>query len=234
MTAVASLAWLMADPAWAYRPYDSTDADVADDDEVEIEFGWQETDFDRESANGGRVVFNLGIGRDREMVIEGGWVHMRSSSGDSSSAIEGVGAFLKQIHRRGSLQGESGFSLASECGFRLPTRSEEIGAGGECLLVASHEISALAIHINAGLAYETDHRWSRSVGLIIEGAGARRLKPGIEVLHEQSEGSHSELWVLAGMTWAASDAYAFDFAHRWAIQPSTDSYEWRLGLTWTH
>jgi hypothetical protein len=228
-SAIATIALLTGDLAWAYRPYDSTDADVA---EIELELGWQEADFDAQSADGIRAVFSRGIGEDREIVIEGGWLRMRSS-GDNRASFEGAGAFVKQVHRRGSLQGASGWSLASECGALIPTRGEDAGAGGECSLVASHYVSVLAIHLNAGLAYETDHRWSRFAGLIIEAAGRRRFKPGIEVTHEQSEGS-SEFSALAAMSWSVTNACAFDIAHRWRLQPSSDSREWRMGLTWTH
>jgi hypothetical protein len=231
---ILSLLLLMANPAWAYRPYDSTDADVAEDDEVELELGWEELDLVGVPTDGIRAVFNIGLGRDRELVLEGSWLRAQASVGDTGSSITGVGAFLKQVHRRGALQGESGLSLASECGALIPTRSEEAGLGGECLLVASHEVSALAIHINASVAYETDHRWSRSAGLIIEAAGERRLKPGIEVVYERSEASRSELSALAGMSWSMSEACAFDVAYRWGLEPSTDLREWRLGLTWTH
>jgi hypothetical protein len=70
--------------------------------------------------------------------------------------------------------------------------------------------------------------------LIIEAAGERRLKPGIEVVYERSEASRSELSALAGMSWSMSEACAFDVAYRWGLEPSTDLREWRLGLTWTH
>jgi len=224
---------LLTTPALAYRPYDSTDADVAEDDELEFEFGWRHAELEAGGLTGIGAVFNLGVGRDREIVAEGEWQRWQPTPGAAESGVEDVGLFLKQVHRRGSLQGEPGISIASECGALIPRRHEEAGVGAECLLIASHETSAIAIHINAGVAYETDHRWARSVGLIVERAGHRRLKPGIELLHERSEGDRSEIAMLVGLTWTVSEDCALDVAFRRQLQPSSDSHEWRLGLTWT-
>jgi hypothetical protein len=236
LSAISCIALLTAVPAWAYRPYDSTDADVADENEIELEVGWEDADFDGENARGVRAVLNFGLGREREIVVEGGWLRTQPSSGfeGARSSVEGVGAFLKQVHRHGSLQGKSGLSVASECGALIPTRREDSGVGGECLLVASQEVSAVAIHFNVGLAYETSHRWSRFMGLIIERAGDQRFKPGVELAHERSEGGAFELSALAGVTWSVTDGCAFDVAHRWGLQSSSDLHEWRVGLTWTH
>lgn len=228
-----SASMLLSTPALAYRPYDSTDADVVDDDELEIELGWRRADFEGGELNSLRAVFNLGLGRDREIVAEGEWERVHPSEGPSESSIGDVGLFLKQIHRRGSLQGDSGVSIASECGALIPTQHEEAGVGAECLLIASHVNSAVAIHINAGLAYETDHRWARSLGLIVERSGDYRLKPGIELMHERSEGDRSEMAMLVGVTWTVEENCALDVAFRQQLHPSSDLHELRLGLTWT-
>jgi hypothetical protein len=225
---------LLTTRAWGYRPYDATDADVADDDEVEVELGWQRADSNEGDLNSMNAVLNFGLGGDREVVAEGKWRKFRPPVGEPDSSFGDLGVFLKQIHRRGSLQGESGLSFASECGALIPTQHEHAGVGAECLLITSHELSSVAIHINAGLAYEANHRWARSFGLIVEGTSDQRFKPGLELSQERRDGERSEIAVMIGVTWAIATTCAIDIAHRQQLQPSTDPREWRMGLTWTH
>src|SRR5262245_4550934 len=99
------LAW--ASQCWAYRPYHSPHADVADDKEVEIEMGWRHTEVESDEESGLPMVFNLGIGHDRELNLEGEF---------TQSSVVDVRFALKTVHRRGSLQGETGVSVGSECG----------------------------------------------------------------------------------------------------------------------
>src|SRR5437868_4067660 len=84
---------------WAYRPYDSTDADVAADHEVELELGWRRTQGESDDDSGVPVVFNLGIGHDREINLEGEW---------TDSTVRDLRFALKTVHRGGSLQGGAG------------------------------------------------------------------------------------------------------------------------------
>ncbi|HEU5137995.1 MAG TPA: hypothetical protein VFU13_22820 [Steroidobacteraceae bacterium] len=222
---------LCSPAAWAYRPYDSTDADVADDDEIELEVGWRDSKIESDHEQAARAVLNFGIGRDREIVVEGEW--QRSPGAKSESSIGDVGLFLKQVHRRGSLQGEPRMSVASECGALIPTRSEDSGLGGECALIASHSISMLSLHANASLAFETDHRWVNSIGLILEGPDSWRIRPGLELVREDAAGDDAEFSMLAGAIWNSADGLEFDVAYRRGLQPSGEPSEWRVGITWS-
>jgi hypothetical protein len=225
--------FLCVTSAWAYRPYDSTDADVADDDEVELELGWRNSQFETDEEQAAGAVFNLGIGHEREIVFEGEWRRSESPSAESDSSIGDVGLFLKQVHRRGSLQGERGMAVASECGVLIPTRSEDSGPGGECVLIASHSSSVLTFHTNASIAFETDHRWSNSIGLIVEGPESWRIRPGLELLREDSAGEEPELSMLVGAVWNSFEGLAFDLAYRRGLEPSKEPSEWRVGITWS-
>jgi len=220
---------LCGSPAWAYRPYDSTDADVADDGELEIEFGWREARFESDEERATDAVFSFGIGHGREIILEGEWQH---SDSNTEPSFADVGLFLKQVHRRGSLHGESGMSVASECGVLIPTRSGDSGAGGECALIASHGGSVLSFHANAALALETDHRWVNALGLIVEGPVAWRARPGLELLREDAAGEGAELSILAGAVWNWRDGLAFDVAYRHWLEPVSTPNEWRVGVTW--
>jgi hypothetical protein len=223
-----------AAPAWAYRPYDSTDADVADDDELEIELGWRDSKAQTDEESAVSAVFNFGIGHGREIILEGEWQRTQASGGESQSSIGDVALLLKQVHRRGSLQGEQGMSIASECGVLIPTRSEDSSPGGECALIASYGSSVLSLHANAGASFETDHRWANSFGLILEGPDSWRFRPGVELLFKDTEGERAEFSMLFGLVWNAAEGFAFDLAYRRGVEPSSEPSEWRFGMAWAH
>jgi hypothetical protein len=207
---------------------------VADDDELEIELGWRDSKSETEEERAARAVVNFGIGHGREIILEGEWQHSQAATGESQSSFGDGALFLKQVHRRGSLQGERGLSIASECGVLIPTSSEESGPGGECTLIASHGSSLLSLHANAAIAFETDHRWSHSFGLILEGADSWRWRPGLELRHEDAEDERAGFSVLVGMVWNSAEGLAFDLAYRRGLEPSTEPREWRIGMTWLH
>jgi len=233
--AIAAIgAALAGAPAWAYRPYDSTDADTLEDHELEIELGWRDLTAPSDGERAVDAVFNYGIGHSREVILEGSWLRTPSANGGWNSSISDVALKLKQLHRRGVLQGERGLSIASECGVLIPTSSEESGPGGECTLIASHRNSVLSFHLDAGVAYETDHRWSNAIALVVEGQESWRWKPGLELRHEHVEGESAEFSALLGLTWRASNTLALDAAYRRWLEPSSDPDEWRIGMTWSH
>jgi hypothetical protein len=223
--------FLCVTSAWAYRPYDSTDADVADKGAIELELGWRNSRFETDEEQAAGAVFNLGIGHDREIVFEGEW--RDSSTADSGSSIGDVGLFLKQVHRRGSLQGDRGMSVASECGVLVPTRSENSGPGGECALIASHSSSVLSFHANASIAFETDHHWANSIGLILEGPESWRVRPGLELVREDGAGEKPRLSILVGAVWNTIEGLTVDLAYRRGLEPSREPSEWRIGMTWS-
>lgn len=231
---IAAACLLLCVPsAWAYRPYDSTDADVAGDDEIEMELGWRDLNVDADHEQTAVGALNFGMGHRREIVLEGEWQRLESPA-ESVTTFGDVGLFIKQVHRRGSLQGERGMSVASECGVLIPTKSGDSGPGGECALIASHSSSVLSLHANAAIAFETDHRWANSLGLIIEGPESWRIRPGLELLRDDTEDERAQVSMLVGAVWNSADGLAFDIAYRRGLEPSREPREWRVGMTWSH
>jgi hypothetical protein len=219
--------------ARAYRPYDSTDADVTVKDGVVIELGWREAELETDHEGAISAIFNYGIGHQREIVLEGEWQRLESPTTGTQSSFDDVALSVKQVHRRGSLQGERGTSVASECGLLIPTTGEDSGLGGECSLIASHSTAVLSWHANVGVALETDHRWASSLGLIVEAPESWRVRPGLELLRETVEGEDAEVSMLLGAAWNPVEGLAFDLAYRRGIEPSSEPSEWRIGLTWS-
>src|SRR6184192_4407658 len=107
-------------PASAYRPFDGTDAAVADKDKVEIELqpaGFLK-DWSGKTLIAPAARFNYGMTETWEAVLEGRFENPLSPSGPAN--LTQAGAFLKGVLREGSLQKKEGPSVATEFGVLLP------------------------------------------------------------------------------------------------------------------
>jgi hypothetical protein len=106
--------------AWAYRPFDGTDAAVADPGEVEIELQPAGTLWvnGQPALVAPDIVYNYGLIKDWELVLQGTGLTPLSPSGPTE--LVGGGAFLKHILREGVLQDKSGPSIATEFGLLTP------------------------------------------------------------------------------------------------------------------
>src|ERR1700730_9812827 len=96
-------------PAWAYRPFDGTDAAVAEPGEVEIELqpaGLLQQGSDK-TLVAPATVFNFGFADRWEAEFEGQG-QLPISLSDQSAALTDAGVFLKHVLRSGSLQNMSG------------------------------------------------------------------------------------------------------------------------------
>src|ERR1700730_4648832 len=103
-------------PSLAYRPFDGTDAAVAEPGELEIEL--QPAGVLREPSQKTLIapaaVLNFGLKNDWEAILQGQVETPLSPSGPSNLTEAGV--FLKHVLRPGSLQDKSGPSVATEFG----------------------------------------------------------------------------------------------------------------------
>src|SRR5258708_21069512 len=112
--------------AFAYRPFDGTDAAVAEPGVVEIELGpaqYLQVGPDR-ALVAPTVIFNYGIAERWEMVLQGELTHSLMEDSRRTSLL-GSGLFLKGVLREGSLQGKPGPSIATEFGFLLPSINDD-------------------------------------------------------------------------------------------------------------
>src|SRR3954469_3329414 len=117
---------LLSPKVWAYRPFDQTDADVAEYRQVEIELG--PVAVERSSAELVLVVpsliLNYGIVPRVELVLEGKNERSLRSSLDERWRPVDLAVSIKGVARRGSLQGEDGPSIALEPTLLLPGRGQ--------------------------------------------------------------------------------------------------------------
>jgi len=228
-----SCAWPVG--ARAYRPFDSTDAAVSRRGEMEIELG--PVGYLRPGGANILVVPNLvlnwGFAENWEVVLEGrGLAPLAAASAAPAYAIDETDLFLKVVLRRGSLQDVEGPSVATEFGALLPTVNAQPGVGAEATLIVSEMWPALALHLNASVAWTRAHTLGGFAGLIVEGPDAWTLRPVGEVYFEAEHGGPSTISALAGAIWRTSEVLSFDAAVRAARTGAGQVYEVRLGFTW--
>jgi hypothetical protein len=116
-------------PALAYRPFDGTDAAVADANEIEIELqalGWRRDDPQKALITPG-VRFNYGFAERWEFVAEGN--SRRRCRRLVRRASRPPAAFLKYMVKPGVLQDQTGLSIAIEFGPLLPELNGDRGTG---------------------------------------------------------------------------------------------------------
>ncbi|AYH43248.1 hypothetical protein [Azoarcus sp. DN11] len=232
---VAGVLCLAASSALAYRPFDGTDAAVADEGEFELEFS--PASYLREGSERSlfapAVVANFGISEDREIVLEGKLRSRRDTPAEGHrTSLEDTALSLKQVHRRGSLQDGTGPSIASECSVLLPTIHGQSGTGASCAGIVSQRWPMATVHVNAALLLDRKHDWSRFLGAIVEGPGEWSVRPVMEIFAERGVNGARTDSALVGLIWRAQENLSFDLGVRRARSDGENISEVRAGLTW--
>jgi hypothetical protein len=227
---------LQTPPALAYRPFDGTDAGVADRGEFELELG--PVGYLKEGSARTLIapaaVFNYGVAKDSELVLEGKVATARGElePGMERTSLVDNALSLKHVWRHGVLQDAEGVSVASECGVLFPDIHGEHGTGGTCALIASQRWSAVTAHLNGAMVFERDHRWNRVASLILEGPDEWTVRPVAELLGESEVDGARTRSALVGLIWRAQENLSFDLGLRFARTDDVDVREVRAGLTW--
>jgi hypothetical protein len=230
--ALVSLCW--PHEARAYRPFDQTDAAVAELHDVELELGPVGVTHDPAGTSyTPGFIFNYGVVHRVELVFDahdallygGPDVQARRRALDS----ELLG---KVVVREGVLQDRPGPSVAVEAGAILPTVPVTGGIGAALTVIASERWPALALHFNAEGDYTRDHTFTFIGGFIIEGPDAWVVRPVGEFVFEHEANLPVTVSGLGGAIWRASPHLAFDAAGRLADQGGVREVQIRAGLTW--
>jgi len=218
--------------ASAYRPFDLTDAAVADFRETEIEFGPVQFRHD-DSGNTlilPAVVYNYGFAKDWELVIEGRGEHPLSGEDRTSSLVDDA-ISLKHVLRDGVLQGKTGPSVATEFGVLLPEVNGVPNAGGSWAVIVSDRWSWGTIHFNAGAELTREQHGDVFVGTIIEGPYDWTVRPVAEILYEREFGIKETFAGLIGLIWKVREDVSVDFAIWEAWVNTRPEVELRAGVT---
>jgi hypothetical protein len=232
--AIGALSWPRV--AAAYRPFDGTDADIAEPGEVELEIG--PAGYHREGTSqflvAPALVANYGFARDFEAVLEGRQ-SLQLHPAQHIWHVQDVAFSIKSLLRRGSLQGGAGLSVALEVGMLLP--SFESAWGTHLGSIFSLQLPALTLHLNLANNIWYSVRYEASASVILEGPDGWRIRPVAEMLVERDFGEGGFYGgmaesVLVGGILRASDALSFDLAGRHGVASGQHEQEVRAGMTW--
>lgn len=234
--AVLSLSAGFPTAAQAYRPFDGTDAAVAEAGTFELEAGvGRLRDANGKTLTAPAIVGNWGISGDSEVVLEG---HFDRELGETidghRTRFDGTALSFKHLFRRGSLQDAEGISVATECGVLLPEWHGSSRTGATCAGIASNKWDSLAVHLNLGLAYTREHAVARDFSVIAEGPEKWPVRPVTELLAERENGGAWSDSALVGLIYQQSETLAFDVGVRHAHGSEGKVNELRLGLTWSY
>jgi hypothetical protein len=230
---VTSFSWVRG--ARAYRPFDQTDADVAETHDVELELG--PIGYLHDSTGSTYIpgfILNYGVVHRVELVFD---AHHAFLFGGPDVAAHrrqlDTGLFAKAVVREGALQDCPGPSVALEVGALLPTVPLAGDPGMSVTAIVSERWPALAIHLDAEGDYTRDGTFAFIGGFILEGPDAWAVRPVSEFFVARQTDAPVTVSGLAGAIWRARPKLSFDSALRLAHQGSAEEIEIRVGLTWS-
>src|SRR6266581_4690057 len=223
------MVWVV--PAAAYRPFDGTDAAVAEKGKMEIEM--QPAGILKDASGTTLIApaarFNYGLTDTWEAVLEGQIEHPLSPSGPFS--VTAAGAFLKGVLHEGSLQEKSGISVATEFGFLLPDSRGDSRLGASLAGIVSQRWDWGAIHLNGASALSREHHADLFVGTIIEGPSKWTMRPVAELFYEKEFGKSETISGLVGLIWQFREDVSFDVGVRHALTNGHPVNEVRAGVS---
>jgi hypothetical protein len=224
--------------AFAYRPFDGTDADVASRGDFELELGpvhWY-------SQGPGHyliapaTVLNLGVAPSWEIVCDlQNYVAIDGLPRQPGDRLVETDVFLKGVVVHGSMQDVgSGPSVALEFGPLLPQFNGVDRFGGSFNVIVSQRWKDFTIHVDdwAELTREDLH-FDWFTGVILEGPFEARVRPVGELFVEHEWVANVTTWsALAGAIWHARDGLDLDVGLRVARVGDERASEVRLGFSW--
>jgi hypothetical protein len=216
--------------AWAYRPFVSTDAAVADPKEFEIELGYFNLEHTRHEniITTPSIVLNYGFVTNWEAVAE------FSVEASPEFEVTDPGLFVKGVLREGVLQDKPGLSIAVEAGVLLPsTLPHEHGVGFEAIGVVSGKLAPVTVHVNGGGGLDRDDRHAFAVwGVIGELSVHPKLRLVGEINGESIQEARPNNSALLGVIWQPTSANLFlDAGVRHRISQAASEWQFTMGLT---
>jgi hypothetical protein len=230
-SAMALAIGLGARPASAYRPFDGTDAAVADVGETEIElqpFGYERVGS-QSTAIAPFVVYNYGFADRWEAVLQTEMATPILGGGEPS--IQATGAFLKYVVVPGVLQGKPGISVATEFGPLLPGVNADPGVGFSWAGIVSQRWDWGTAHFNVETNLTRDHQAEVFLDVILEGPYDWKVRPVMETFWDKVWTEGESRSILLGAIWRVDKDLSLDAAYRYAVVDGRPVNEIRAGLT---
>ncbi|HUB06667.1 MAG TPA: hypothetical protein VMB50_06685 [Myxococcales bacterium] len=230
----AILSW--SGEAFAYRPFDGTDADVAETGEFELELG--PVGFYRLGTQNNLTladaVLNYGLVHRLELVAQFEYVIPLGSSNVPPDQALDSALLAKVVLREGCLQASTGLSVATEDGLLFPPigGAGNVGASGS-LIVSQCFGRSVILHYNGDVELTPDHNLDLFASVIGEGPRAWLVRPVAEIYAEREFNAYTTYSALVGAIWRAVAKLDVDAGFRAAALSGTLLLEARLGITWT-
>jgi hypothetical protein len=139
---------------------------------------------------------NYGFAKDWEVVLEGQGEHER---GFESRLVENA-LSLKYIIKEGTLQDQSGPSVATEFGVLLPGVHDQKSTGATITGIIGQKFSWGAVHVNLSGSLTRDQRGEMFFGTILEGPDAWPVRPVAEFVYKRDSGGHRRLHCSVGLS----------------------------------
>ncbi len=185
---LAAGAALVSRQAAAYRPFDGTDADVAELGEFELELGpthWY-NQAGQNYAIAPATVLNFGIFENTELVIDfEDFVALGPLDGRAAVALRNTDVLVKHIFREGILQGKTGLSIAVEAGPLTPEINGTNAFGASANALFSYRWDWGTVHFNEWPSYTREHNLDLFSGVIVEGPHEWVVRPVSEIFVEK-------------------------------------------------
>jgi hypothetical protein len=228
---------LSATHAHAYRPFDGTDAAVAPRGEFELELGpvGYLRDKNARYFSAPAAILNFGLVDRMELVLEGReLIALTTPTEGPRGQFTDTAASLKFVLRRGTLQGASGPSVATEIGALLPTINGEDGLGFTAALIGSQQWELTTLHLNLAARLTREGEPELFGGVIWEGPDKWRARPVLELFYEHEFGGGGDtVWsALDGVIIPLHEDFTLDAGLRLARVETTNVFELRAGFTW--
>ena len=223
---------LSAQSAFAYRPFDSTDAAVADRGAIEIEcgpIGYIVETTDRSLIVPAAIV-NVGLPNGWEIVAEGKNFIRVEVGEPRSPRLQDSAISVKKVLREGSLQNRSGVSVAFEASLLLATGGMGSQPGLGMTGIVSRKWSNAALHVNGAAILDQEARWTPASGVILEGPQRWPVRPVAELTVDGVR--DRTIGTLVGGIWQLDEHLALDAGWRTSNASGSREHEFRAGFTW--
>jgi len=220
-------------PARAYRPFEGTDAGVADEERLEVEFGpLGYSRFGEERLLiAPQLEFTYGAGSGYEFGVGARRLTQMSPDPDEvKPTIDDIEINAARLLKAGTLQGKRGLSILVEGALLIPGNTrQKLGEG--LLLASSQSWQDVALHLSGGLSRTPDAGSARFASLIAEGPDRWDLRPVAEASLEGTTDETTLQSLLMGFIWQIKTDLAMDFAFRMGYSDERLA-EFRSGITW--
>jgi hypothetical protein len=230
--ALLCLLALLDRDVWAYRPFVSTDAGVADFQEAEIELGY----FNLERSQGQdtfivpSTVLNYGVVHRLEAVVQ---FNIETPTNENARLVDSE-LSLKGVLKEGILQEKEGASVAIEAGLLLPSMVQgERRFGFEGVGILSQRLFPFILHINLGGGVDQANTNPFFIwGVIGELPATPKFRFVGEVNGENHEKEPMDSSGLLGFIWQSPwPNLSLDAGIRRGISKASPDWQFTAGLT---